>query len=86
MTIIKTDLSKELNDTLFPVAKFENQSISSIISEIIHKGIKERIREYEEDKKDADIALARMKSPNRKFYTSEEMRERLEARCRIADV
>lgn len=86
MTTIKADIPKELNDSLFAVAKFENQSVSNIISDTVRRALEARIREYEEDKKDADIALARMKNPNRKFYTSEEMRERLESRCRIGNV
>ena len=86
MTTIKADIPKELNDSLFAVAKFENQSVSSIVSELMRQAIEHRVREYEEDKKDADIALARMKNPDRKFYTSEEMRERLEARCRADNV
>ena len=47
---------------------------------LIYKAIEGYIKEAEQDIEDAEIALARTKSPDRKFYTSEEMKERLEAR------
>lgn len=84
MTTIKADIPKELNDSLFAVAKFENQSVSNIISDTVRRALEARIREYEEDKKDADIALSIMKDKNMKCYTSEEMKDRLGARCRAA--
>ena len=81
MTTIKADIPKELNDSLFAVAKFENQSVSSIVSELMRQAIEHRVREYEEDKKDADIALATMKDKTQKLYTSEEVRAYIEANC-----
>tara|TARA_B110000503_G_scaffold97360_1_gene146182 strand:+ start:2993 stop:3235 length:243 start_codon:yes stop_codon:yes gene_type:complete len=76
------NISESLNNRLSITAKEMHQSISTIVQD----AIKFYLQELEEDKKDADIALARMKNPDRKFYTSEEMRQRLEARCRGEDV
>ncbi|XVN43288.1 MAG: hypothetical protein RCG15_03135 [Candidatus Rickettsia vulgarisii] len=77
MTVnITTQIPDELNRSLSFVAKEMHKSES----EIIHEAIEAYVRELREDIEDAEIALARKNSPNRKFYTSEEMKKKLEER------
>ena len=78
MSTITARIPDELNIALSKVAKAMERPKTFLI----HKAIEGYIREAEQDIEDAEIALARMKSPNRKFYTSEEIKERLEARYR----
>lgn len=58
----------DLNNELTNVAKLEEMPKSKLIRE----AIKNYLRELKEDRKDAEIALARSNNPNKKFYTSEE--------------
>ena len=78
MSTITARIPDELNIALSKVAKAMERPKTFLI----HKAIEEYIRDAEQDIEDAEIALARMESPNRKFYTSEEIKERLEARYR----
>ena len=78
MSTITARIPDELNIALSKVAKAMERPKTFLI----HKAIEEYIRDAEQDIEDAEIALTRMKSPNRKFYNSEEIKERLEARYR----
>ncbi|OZG31668.1 ribbon-helix-helix domain-containing protein [Rickettsia endosymbiont of Culicoides newsteadi] len=68
----------DLNISLFLIAKSMERSKSYIV----HKAIESYIKEQLQDIEDAEDALARMKNPNRKFYTSEEMKQKLKERYR----
>ncbi len=76
MSTITARIPDDLNKALSKVAKIMERPKTFLI----HKAIEQYIKETELDIEDAEIALARMNEPNRKFYTSEEMKERLEAR------
>lgn len=78
MTIISVQVPDELYTSLFSMAKQLDRSSSSIVRQALIT----YLQELREDLEDAEIALARMKKPNRKFYTSEEMKQRLEERYR----
>ena len=78
MSTITARIPDDLNKALSKVAKIMERPKTFLI----HKAIEQYIKETELDIEDAEIALARMKSPDRKFYTSEEVKERLEARYR----
>jgi predicted transcriptional regulator len=78
MSTITARIPDELNAALSKVAKVMERPKTFLI----YKAVEQYIREAEQDIEDAEIALARMKSPDRKFYTSEEIKERLEARYR----
>jgi len=71
------NISESLNNRLSVTAKEMHQSISTIVQD----AIKLYLQELEEDKKDADIALARMQDKNEKLYTSEEVRDYINANC-----
>ena len=76
MSTITARIPDDLNKALSKVAKIMERPKTFLI----YKAIESYIKEAEQDIEDAEIALARMNEPNRKFYTSEEMKERLEAR------
>ena len=76
MSTITARIPDDLNEALSKVAKIMERPKTFLI----HKAIEQYIKDTELDIEDAEIALARMNEPNRKFYTSEEMKERLEAR------
>lgn len=76
MSTITARIPDDLNEALSKVAKIMERPKTFLI----HKAIEQYIKETKLDIEDAEIALARMNEPNRKFYTSEEMKERLEAR------
>lgn len=76
MSTITARIPDDLNEALSKVAKIMERPKTFLI----HKAIEGYIKDAEQDIDDAEIALARMNEPNRKFYTSEEMKERLEAR------
>lgn len=78
MSTITARIPDDLNAALSKVAKIMERPKTFLI----HKAVEQYIREAEQDIEDAEIALARMKSPDRKFYSSEEIKERLEARYR----
>ena len=78
MSTITARIPEDLNKALSKVAKAMERPKTFLI----HKAIEEYIRDAEQDIEDAEIALARMNEPNRKFYTSEEMKQRLEERYR----
>ena len=78
MSTITARIPDDLNEALSKVAKIMERPKTFLI----YKAIEEYIKEAEQDIEDAEIALARTKSPDRKFYTSEEVKERLEARDR----
>lgn len=78
MSVITARIPDELNEALSHVAKVMERPKTFLIL----KAIEQYIREAQEDIEDAEIALARMKNPDRKLYTSEEVKERLEARYR----
>ncbi len=78
MTTITTRIPNDLNNSLSLIAKSMERSKSYIV----HRAIESYIKEQLEDIEDAEDALVRIKSPNRKFYTSEEMKQRLEERYR----
>ena len=78
MSTITARIPDDLNEALSKVAKIMERPKTFLI----YKAIEEYIKEAEQDIEDAEIALARTKSPDRKFYTSEEVKERLEARYR----
>ena len=76
MSTITARIPDDLNEALSKVAKIMERPKTFLI----YKAIERYIKEAEQDIEDAEIALARMNEQNRKFYTSEEMKERLEAR------
>jgi predicted DNA-binding protein len=78
MYTISARIPDELNEALAKVAKVMERPKAFLIN----KAIELYIREAEEDIKDAEIALAVMQDKNMKLYTSEEVREGLEARYR----
>lgn len=78
MSTITARIPEDLNKALSSVAK----SMERPKTFLIHKAIEQYIHAIQEDLKDAEIALARMNEPNRKFYTSEEIRSFIEANCR----
>lgn len=78
MSTITARIPDDLNEALSKVAKIMERPKTFLI----YKAIEGYIKEAEQDIEDAEIALARTKSPDRKFYTSEEVKERLEARYR----
>lgn len=78
MSVITARIPDELNEALSKVAKVMERPKTFLIL----KAIEQYIREAREDIEDAEIALARMKNSDRKLYTSEEIKERLEARYR----
>jgi len=78
MSTITARIPNDLNEALSKVAKIMERPKTFLI----YKAIEGYIKEAEQDIEDAEIALARTKSPDRKFYTSEEVKERLEARYR----
>jgi len=78
MSTITARIPDELNAALSKVAKVMERPKTFLI----YKAVEQYIREAEQDIEDAEIALARMKSPDRKFYSSEEIKEKLEARYR----
>ena len=78
MSTITARIPDDLNEALSKVAKIMERPKTFLI----HKAIEQYIKETEQDIKDAEIALARMNEPNRKFYTSEEIRSFIEANCR----
>jgi predicted transcriptional regulator len=65
-------IDDDMNEELVKLAKANNRNKAFYI--------KEAIKDYLSDQKEADIALARMKNPNMSTYTTEEMIERLKAR------
>jgi len=77
MSIITARIPDELNIALSKVAKAMERPKTFLI----HKAIEEYIRDAEQDIEDAEIALARMKNPDRKFYTSEEVKSFIEQNC-----
>ena len=78
MSVITARIPNNLNEALSKVAKIMERPKTFLIL----KAIEQYIREAEEDIEDAEIALAVMKDKNMKRYTSEEVKERLEARYR----
>ena len=78
MSTITARIHDELNIALSKVAKAMERPKTFLI----HKAIEEYIREVEQDIEDAEIALAVMNDKTMKRYTSEEVKERLEARYR----
>ena len=78
MSTITARIPDELNAALSKVAKVMERPKTFLI----YKAVEQYIRDAEQDIEDAEIALARKKSHDRKFYTSEEIKERLEARYR----
>jgi len=78
MSTITARIPDDLNEALSKVAKIMERPKTFLI----YKAIEGYIKDAEQDIEDAEIALARTKSPDRKFYTSEEVKERLEARYR----
>ena len=78
MSTITARIPDDLNEALSKVAKIMERPKTFLI----YKAIEGYIKEAEQDIEDAEIALARTKSPDRKIYTSEEVKERLEARYR----
>ena len=77
MSTITARIPDELNIALSKVAKAMERPKTFLI----HKAIEEYIRDAEQDIEDAEIALARMKNPDRKFYTSEEVKSFIEQNC-----
>ena len=78
MSTITARIPDELNIALSKVAKAMERPKTFLI----HKAIEEYIRDAEQDIEDAEIALAVMNDKTMKRYTSEEVKERLEARYR----
>lgn len=76
MSTITARIPDDLNEALSKVAKIMERPKTFLI----YKAIEGYIKDAEQDIEDAEIALSRMNEQNRKFYTSEEMKERLEAR------
>lgn len=78
MATITARISESLNDSLSSVANAMERPKSFLINKAIEKYMKE----LQEDIKDSEIALVRMKKPNGKFYSSEEIREYININCR----
>jgi len=78
MYTISARIPDELNEALSKVAKVMERPKAFLIN----KAIELYIREAEEDIEDAEIALAVMNDKTMKCYTSEEIKERLEAKYR----
>jgi len=78
MSTITARIPDELNIALSKVAKAMERPKTFLI----HKAIEGYIRDAEQDIEDAEIALAVMNDKTMKRYTSEEVKERLEARYR----
>lgn len=77
MSTITARIPDDLNEALSSIAKTMERPKTFII----YKAIEQYIRAIEEDIKDAEIALARMNKENRKFCTSEEITNFIEANC-----
>jgi RHH-type rel operon transcriptional repressor/antitoxin RelB len=71
MTAFTIRVPDELNEELLEFAHQENRSKAYLI----RKAIISYLTELKEDRIDAEIALERIKAPNRKFYTTEEARQ-----------
>ena len=71
MAIINARIPDALDESLSTIAKTMDRSKSYIIL----KAIENYIREELEDIEDAEIALERIRNPNRKFLTLEEVNE-----------
>ena len=78
MSTITARIPDDLNEALSKVAKIMERPKTFLI----YKAIEGYIKEAEQDIEDAEIALARTKSPDRKFYTSEEIRNFIAVNCR----
>lgn len=78
MSTITARIPDELNAALSKVAKVMERPKTFLI----YKAVEQYIREAEQDIEDAEIALAVMNDKTMKRYTSEEVKERLEARYR----
>lgn len=78
MSTITARIPDELNAALSKVAKVMERPKTFLI----YKAVEQYIREAEQDIEDAEIALAVMNDKTMKRYTSEEIKERLEARYR----
>jgi len=78
MSTITARIPDELNAALSKVAKVMERPKTFLI----YKAVEQYIREAEQDIEDAEIALSVMNDKTMKRYTSEEVKERLEARYR----
>ena len=78
MSTITARIPDELNAALSKVAKVMERPKTFLI----YKAVEQYIREAEQDIEDAEIALTVMNNKTMKRYTSEEVKERLEARYR----
>ncbi len=79
MTRLSIEIPVELNQVLATIAeKLHEQE-----NDIVVKALKLYLQEAQEDIEDAEIALERWNNPNKKFYTSEEMKQKLEERYRV---
>lgn len=76
MRSVTFQLDEELHKNLDIFAQEEQRTKS----QLIRFAVERYMQELKADKEDADIALARMKDPNRVCYTTDEMIERLKAR------